>query len=246
MRIAHYLARCGVASRRKSEEIVSAGRVRLNGEVVRDLGRQVDPDEDRVEVDGRRVALHREHLTLAMNKPPGVVVTRDDPQERTTVYDLLPVEYAARARELVYVGRLDADTTGLLILTTDGEMANRLMHPRHHVEKAYRATIDRVLDDEDLELLREGIELEEFRAQPCRVTRKGGTARAAEYEVCIAEGKKRQVRRMFEALGAGVLALERTRIGALTLQQLGLGEGGVVKLAVDQVRKLEQDPRRKA
>lgn len=243
MRIAHYLARCGVASRRKSEEIIAAGRVKLNGEVVRDLGRQVEPDSDHVEVDGRRLVLPGEHLTLALNKPAGVVVTRDDPQGRTTVYDLLPVEFAGRARELVYVGRLDADTTGLLVLTTDGEMANRLMHPRHHVEKAYRATIDRVLDEEDLEVLREGIELEDFRAQPCRVARKGGTARAAEYEVCIAEGKKRQVRRMFEALGAGVLALERTRIGALTLQQLRLGEGSVVRLSPDQIRKLEQRPR---
>lgn len=234
MRISRFLARCGVASRRKSEEIVAAGRIALNGEIVTDLGRQIDPARDRVEVDGKLVELKEKGLTIALNKPKGVVVTRDDPQGRRTVYDLLPVQFGDRARELVYAGRLDLQTSGLLILTTDGDLVNRLVHPSRHLEKAYEVTLDRDLSGGELERLAEGIELEDGPSLPAKVR----GLRPKRYEVVLVEGRNRQVRRMMEMLGAKVYDLTRTRIGALSLRELKLQTGAVVALNENQLRKL--------
>ncbi len=219
MRISRYLARCGVASRRDSEAVVLAGRVRVNGVVIVNLAHQVNPAADRVELDGRPLVLAPAHLTLLMNKPRGVLVTRDDPKGRKTVYTLLSPGHAVRARELTYAGRLDYDTSGLLILTTDGELANRLVHPRYHVDKAYRARLDRGLTPAEITRLEAGIELEEATTLPCRVRPLRGGSDRDLYEIMLQEGRNRQVRRMIESVGAKVLELERTRIGGLRLEE---------------------------
>jgi 23S rRNA pseudouridine2605 synthase len=243
MRISHFLARCGVASRRKAEEIVRAGRVRLNGEVVLDLGRQVDPEKDVVLVDDKPIGLSSERLVLAMNKPVGVVVSRNDPQGKQTVYDILPAPFRPRAMELVYAGRLDFLTSGLLILTTDGELANRLTHPSQHLDKAYHVRIDRAFSNEELEELTSGVDLGECESLPCAVRPlKDPSPRVFSYEFVLQEGRNRQVRRMVEAMGAKVLELERVRVGGLTLEALGLRRGECRQLNEQELRLLEREP----
>ena len=237
MRIAHYLARCGVASRRKAEELVRAGRVVLNGEAITDLGRQVDPAADKVTVDGAPVRLEATHLTLVIHKPVQVVVSRTDPQGRRTIYDLIPPAHASRARELVYAGRLDYMTSGFQLLSTDGELVNRLTHPRHKVEKAYHVTTTRPLAEEELVRLREGIDLEDGRTLPCEVRALRGDG-PARYEFVLREGRNRQVRRMVEAVGARIASLTRTRVGGLSLATLALREGQAAVLDEAAIIKL--------
>lgn len=237
MRIARFLARCGVASRRDAEQLVLDGRVSLNGTVVTDLGRQIDPATDEVRFSGRRLQLKQDTLTLAMNKPRGVVVTRSDPQGRPTVYDVLPAPHKARARELVYAGRLDLDTSGLLILTTDGDLANRLVHPRHHVDKEYEMLLDRMLEEDQIRRLERGIALEEGRTLPARIVYTGKDERP-EYHMILQEGRNRQVRRMVEEVGCRVRRLRRVRIGGLSLVRLRLPEGEVQELSETEITQL--------
>ena len=226
LRIAKYLARCGVASRRKAEAIIREGRVSVNGEIAQDLGRQIHSARDLVEVDGRKAELESWPLTLAMNKPTGVVVTRGDPQGRKTVYDILPPQYAPRASELVYAGRLDIMTSGLLILSTDGGLIQRLTHPRHHLAKTYEVETGTPLSADDLDRLRRGVELEDGLALPTKARELG----PRRFEIVLTEGRNRQVRRMVEALGARVAQLRRTAVGGLRLDRLKLRKGEVREL----------------
>jgi 23S rRNA pseudouridine2605 synthase len=216
MRLAKYLAHAGVASRRAAEEIVRAGRVTLNGETVTDPARDTT-GADRVEVDGKRVsAAGHPKLVYAVNKPAGVVSTAKDPQGRPTVVALVP-----SSERLYPVGRLDADTTGLILLTNDGELANRLTHPRYGVPKTYRVTVWRPpVRDPALEALREGVELEDGPAAPAKVRRLAPNL----IEITIREGRKRQVRRMIEAVGHPTRALERVAFGPIRLGALKPGE----------------------
>lgn len=238
LRISHFLARAGVASRRKSEDIVREGRVALNGTVVVELGSRVDPGRDTVTVDGKPVRLEGTTVVLAMNKPRGVVVTRQDEQGRRTVYDLIPSEFARHVPALAYAGRLDIATSGLLLLTTDGELVNRLTHPRHAVEKTYHCSVDAPLSEDDLKRLREGIDLGEFRAQPCEVRPASIGGAGFQYELVLREGKNREIRRMMEALGRRVARLRRVAVGKLDLRSLRLPEGGVRALSPSEIRKL--------
>ncbi len=217
MRLARYIAHCGVASRRHAERLVTSGRVTVDGERVTDPARDVD-EHNNVEVEGRRI--HPEALEHhAVNKPVGVVSTAHDPEGRPKVVDLVP----SPAR-LYPVGRLDVVSSGLLILTNDGELANRLTHPSFEVEKAYRARVEGEVADEALRALRVGIELEDGRTSPAQVhvLRSGGET--TELEIVIHEGRKRQVRRMFEAVGHPVLGLERVRFGPIELGRLAPGD----------------------
>ena len=233
MRLAKYLAHAGVASRRTSEEIVFAGRVTVGGETVRDPARDVDGSLS-VEVDGKPVRVSTgQHAVYAVNKPRGVVSTASDPQGRPTIVSLVP-----SARRLYPVGRLDIDTTGLILLTDDGALAHRLTHPSFEVPRTYHAKVRRApVREGALRALREGVELDDGRTAPARVKRLG----ADRVELTIHEGRKRQVRRMLEAVGHPVVSLERVRFGPLWLG--GLEEGRHRRLTAPEVEKLRRPPR---
>jgi 23S rRNA pseudouridine2605 synthase len=229
MRLAKFLAHAGVASRRAAEEIVRAGRVTLAGEVVRDPARDVDDASD-VAVDGEPVGGAEERVVYALHKPAGVVSTASDPQRRPTVVDLVP----AGAR-LYPVGRLDADATGLILLTNDGELANRLMHPRHEVPRTYRATVaGGPVAEVALRRLREGVELEDGVTAPARVRRLAPDR----LELTLHEGRNRQVKRMCAAVGHPVRALQRVRFGPLALGDLAPGDHR--RLMSAEVERLRQ------
>lgn len=224
-RLQKYLARSGVASRRGAEDMIRAGRVRVNGSVVREMGVKV-ASEDRVEVDGRPVEPERPTWVL-LHKPAGYVTTREDPQGRPTVYDLIP----ERFHGLFHVGRLDLDSEGLLLLTNEGEVANRLMHPSHHVDRVYVVDVVGVPPREVIRRLKAGVELEDG---PARVhgleilakeaaTGGPGAADHARLRVTMREGRKREVRRLFEAVGHPVRRLVRERLGPIALEDLEPG-----------------------
>jgi 23S rRNA pseudouridine2605 synthase len=230
VRLAKYLAHAGVASRRASEQLVFAGRVTVGDEVVRDPARDVDGSIP-VAVDGRLVWVSNgQRAVYAVHKPRGVVSTAKDPQGRPTVVSLVP-----SARRLYPVGRLDADTTGLILLTDDGELAHRLTHPSFEVPRTYHAKVRHPpVREEGLKRLREGIELEDGRTAPARAKRLS----ADRVELTIHEGRKRQVRRMLEAIGHPVIALERVRFGPLWLGKLE--EGQHRRLTAPEIEKLRR------
>jgi 23S rRNA pseudouridine2605 synthase len=216
MRLAKYLAHAGVASRRAAEAIVAAGRVSVGGEIVTDPARDVD-EHAQVSVDGRPLEGPEPRITYALHKPVGVVSTARDTHGRPTVVTLVP----ARGLRLYPVGRLDADSSGLILLTNDGELANRLTHPGFEVPKTYRATLSgRSISDDSLQRLRDGVQLDDGQTAPAQVRRTG----EREIELTIHEGRNRQVRRMFAGVGHRVIALRRVRFGPLSLDGLGEGE----------------------
>jgi 23S rRNA pseudouridine2605 synthase len=224
MRLNAYLARAGVASRRGAEDLIRTGRVRVNGEVA-GLATFVEP-RDTVEVDGRPI--EPEPLTyVLLHKPAGVVTTARDPQGRPTVVGLVEHE-----RRIVPVGRLDADTTGALLLTNDGPLAHRLMHPRYEVDKVYEAEVEGEPSDEALAQLAEGVELADGTTSPARADRLG----PSRIELTIHEGRKHQVKRMLEAVGHPVSRLHRSRYAGLTLD--GLAPGEWRELTAEEVAKL--------
>jgi len=227
VRLAKFLAHGGVASRRRAEEIIGKGLVTVGGEVVTDPARNVGAEDD-VRVNGEPVAAEAREV-WAVNKPVGVVSTAREPGSRTPVVDL--VETEAR---LYPVGRLDADSSGLLLLTNDGELANRLTHPRYEVPKTYVAQLRKPISDRDLERLRKGIELEDGPTAPAQVKRRGDR----EVEIVLREGRNRQVRRMLEAVGNKVVALRRVGFGPLRLG--GLKEGSSRRLTKGEVAKLRE------
>ncbi len=214
-RLNRFLARRGVASRRGADELIADGRVTINGKVSR-LGAVVDPSVDRVSVDGRRIPARAVSVTIVLNKPVGVVTTRSDPYQRRTVMDLIePVP------GLVPVGRLDADSRGLLVLTTDGDLAHAVSHPRHGVTKRYLATLDRAIPAEQLDQLTAGVDLEDG---PARAVAARPSGSDSVVEVVMAEGRKREVRRLFAAIGYEVRDLVRVAVGPLELGALAEGE----------------------
>jgi 23S rRNA pseudouridine2605 synthase len=226
MRLNAYLARAGVASRRGADELIKAGRVLVNGEPGQ-LNTFVAA-RDRVEVDGKPVA--KQKLTyLLLHKPAGVVTTASDPQGRRTVVELVPGE-----PRVVPVGRLDADTTGALLLTNDGQLAHRLAHPRYEVEKVYEAELETELSDEALRALAEGVELEDGRTAPAKARRLGPKL----IELCLHEGRKHQVKRMCAAVGCPVVRLHRSRYAGLDLS--GLAPGEWRELSSEEVEELRR------
>jgi 23S rRNA pseudouridine2605 synthase len=224
MRLNAYLARAGVASRRRADELIKAERVRVNGEPGR-LDTFVSTG-DRVEVDGREVAAQPLSYLL-LHKPAGVVTTARDPQRRPTVVELVPAE-----PRVVPVGRLDADTTGALLLTNDGPLAHRLSHPRYGVEKVYEAQVEGDPDADALRRLREGVELEDGRTAPARARRPG----RGRVELVLHEGRKHQVKRMLAAVGHPVVHLHLSGYAGLTLA--GLEPGAWRELQPEEVERL--------
>jgi 23S rRNA pseudouridine2605 synthase len=228
MRLGKYLAHAGIASRRRAEDLVRAGRVSVGGITVRDPARDVD-EHSGVAVDGRPVAGAEPHEIWALNKPAGVVSTAKDTHGRRTVLDLLP-----RSEHRLYpVGRLDADTTGLILLTNDGELANRLMHPSFEVPKTYRVKVARPpVREGALHALRKGVELEDGMTAPALVRR----LHPGELDITIHEGRKRQVRRMCDAVGHPVKEIERIAFGPLRLGALPRGQAR--RLTAAETRRL--------
>lgn len=216
------LAAAGVASRRQAENLIASGRVSVNGAVITELGSKADPDTAVITLDGVPVDLHPEFIYILLNKPRGYTSTRRDPYAKRLVTDLIK-----DAGKLVYpVGRLDVDTEGLLILTNDGDFSFRITHPRHHVPKTYKVEAVGIIPQEELDHLMNGVLLEDGLTSPAEVALEAiNTARQTSIvDITITEGRKRQIRRMFDALGHPVIRLVRTRIGNITSGKLKAGE----------------------
>jgi len=228
MRIHRALARAGIASRRKAEELVAAGRVRVNGAVAR-TGQSVNPDADEITVDGQRVSAPPARQWILLHKPAGVVTTSSDPEGRTTVFDLVPPSPG-----LTYVGRLDYMTEGVLLLTNDGDAAHLLTHPKTGVERTYVAMV-RGNAPAAVTAARRGVELEDGLVRPEAIEARPSGNRMWELEITISEGRNREVRRLCEALGLEVLRLVRTRFGPI---QLGLLASGAARPLSGRERKL--------
>jgi pseudouridine synthase len=239
VRLQKILSHAGISSRRAAEDLIRQGRVEVNGQVVTELGTKADPARDEIRVDGRRLprtAPDRRYLLLY--KPRGVLSTRSDPHQRTTVIDLLA---RAGVRGYFYpVGRLDYESEGLMIVTNDGEFAERVMHPRYELERAYEAVVLGVPDARDLDRLQRGLVIEGRRTLPAKVrirgTRGAGEATQTTLELVLREGRNRQVRQMCDAIGHPVERLARTRIGTITDRRLRPGQ--LRDLTPDEIRAL--------
>jgi 23S rRNA pseudouridine2605 synthase len=239
-RLHKFLSRCGVASRREAEALILQGRITVNGRVVQELGLKIDPQRDRVALDGIHVK-PQPLVYIALNKPRGFITSVEDREGRPTVMDLLK-----GLKTRVYpVGRLDMDSEGLLLLTNDGELAFRLMHPRYHVEKRYLVKVKGNPPEKKLEKLRRGIRLEEEKRKgvfrktaPARIKVIKGRGKETVLEVVLKEGRKRQIRRMFQAIGHPVVSLVRVAIGNVTLE--GLPKGKYRHLTAREVQELKK------
>ncbi len=219
MRLHKFIAKSGLTSRRKAEAMISEGRVAVNTEVIKEMGTTIDPQFDKVVVDGRRIRIPPLRWAK-LNKPAGFLTTTKDDRGRPVIYDLLPHDL----QNLRYVGRLDYLTEGLLILTNDGDVANLLQHPRYGIEREYEVTVERELSETDLERLREGVKLEDGFARPSRIeANHSRDGRLKELKLVIKEGRNREVRRLIGAIGHSVAHLKRTRFGPIALGKLKVG-----------------------
>jgi 23S rRNA pseudouridine2605 synthase len=222
MRINRFLASAGIGSRRKCEDLIREGRVRINGEMLTALARFIDTDSDSVTIDGRTVESVRHRMILVLNKPLGVLSTASDDRGRKTVVGLArDMGYSER---LFPVGRLDRDTTGLLLLTNDGDLAYRLTHPRYKIEKRYLVRVEGLIDDRTVESIASGVDLGDYITRPCAVRIVARSSGSSTLEISLKEGKKRQIRRMFSESGHKVLELRRVALGDLEFADLEPGD----------------------
>lgn len=219
MRLQKIIAQAGVASRRAAEELIRSGAVTVNGQIVREMGSQADPEKDHVKVSGKLITTREPLAYVILNKPLGVVTTARDPEGRPTVVSLL----SGVRHRLFPVGRLDFDSEGLLLMTNDGDLAYRMMHPRYGVPKTYQVRVKGVLTDDQIARLERGVVLSDGRTSSCQVKKLRKGDANSWIAVTIREGRKRQVRRMIEGLGNRVLRLRRTNIGPLELGDLESG-----------------------
>jgi len=222
MRLQKYLASCGVASRRKCEELILNGKIEVNGSTVFELGTKVNPDKDEIKYNGKVVKLEDEKIYILLNKPIGYVTTAKEQFGRDMVLDLVKVN-----KRIVPVGRLDMYTSGALILTNDGDFVNKLTHPSHEIDKTYNVTLKGIVSKEEIEKLQNGVEIDDgYVTKPAKVKilKIDEEKKISRIQITIHEGKNRQVRKMCEAVGKRVLALHRCKIGTLDVKDLKLGE----------------------
>ena len=220
-RLQKYLANCGVASRRKCEEYIKQGKIKVNGEIVTELGTKINPEKDIIEFENKKIKQNSKNIYILLNKPIGYVTTADDQFGRDTVLDLVKVR-----ERIVPVGRLDMYTSGALILTNDGDFVYKVTHPKHEIEKTYTVTVKGIVQNSEVEQLRQGVKIEEYITKPAKVKiLKTDTEKdISRLEITIHEGKNRQVRKMCEAVGRKVLALHRSKIGNIGVKDLELGK----------------------
>ncbi len=219
VRLQKVLAAAGIASRRAAEQLIDERRVEVNGQVVVEQGRRVDPERDTIRVDGSHIPPPRRHLYLVLNKPLGVVCTMEDPEGRPTLTDLVP-----HRERLFHVGRLDTDTEGLIVLTNHGEFAHRLAHPSYEVSKTYLAEVEGVMENHALKRLEKGVTLDDGPVRPDKIRLVQRGADRTLLEVTLHEGRNRVVRRMMDAVGHPVRRLSRTAIGPIRLGRLKVGQ----------------------
>ncbi|WP_417911066.1 pseudouridine synthase [Candidatus Electronema sp. PJ] len=220
-RLQKIIAQAGICSRRRAEQLIVAGRVTVDGQIVTELGSKIDPAQAVITVDGKLLRREEKKICLLLNKPRGYVTTLSDPQGRPIVTDLLPPDMKVR---LFPVGRLDLDSEGALLMTNDGELANKILHPKFEVNKTYEATVRDLPKESELRRLAQGIIVDGQKTWPAQVrVLRQEQDRTTVVEIVIHEGKKRQVRKMFQAVGHPVLRLKRTAYGGLRLGEQGLG-----------------------
>lgn len=220
-RLQKYLANCGVASRRKCEEYILQGKVKVNGKIITELGIKINPEKDIIEFENKPVKESSKHIYILLNKPIGYVTTSDDQFGRDTVLDLVKVK-----QRIVPVGRLDMYTSGALILTNDGDFVYKVTHPKHEIEKTYTVTVKGIVQNSEVEQLRQGVQIEDYITKPAKVKiLKTDTEKdLSRLEITIHEGKNRQVRKMCEVVGRKVLALHRSKIGNIGVKDIELGK----------------------
>ena len=220
-KITKYLANCGVASRRKCEEYIKQGKIKVNGEIVTELGTKINPEKDIIEFENKKIKQNSKNIYILLNKPIGYVTTADDQFGRDTVLDLVKVR-----ERIVPVGRLDMYTSGALILTNDGDFVYKVTHPKHEIEKTYTVTVKGIVQNSEVEQLRQGVKIEEYTTKPAKVKilKTDIEKEISRLEITIHEGKNRQVRKMCEAVGRKVLALHRSKIGNIGVKNIELGK----------------------
>ena len=234
IRLQKYLAECGIASRRKSEEYILEGKVKVNGKVVTELGTKVNPQTDEIYFKNKKIEPVEEKIYILINKPIGYVTTTNDQFNRDTVLDLIK----GINKRIVPVGRLDMYTSGALILTNDGDFIYKVTHPSHEINKTYTATLRGYITEEEIQELRDGVKIEDYITSPAKVKilKIDEEKNISRIEITIHEGKNRQVRKMWETIGKKVVALHRTKIGNLDVKSLKIGEWRYLKK--DEIKTL--------
>lgn len=241
LRLQKYLADCGVASRRASEKLISAGRVKVNGKTIKEMGFIVDEENDVVEYDGEVLKPVTKKIYIMLNKPVGFVTTVSDDKGRNTVLDLV----SDIGDRIFPVGRLDYDTEGLLLLTNDGDMTYKLTHPKNDIPKTYVAEVTGNISMDTIVALRRGVVIDGYKTRPAQVEVIGATQYGTKLEITIHEGKNRQIRKMFEALDCTVKRLKRTKEGSLVLGHLPLGKWRKLSESeVNMLKKIGMEPKK--
>jgi pseudouridine synthase len=219
MRLNKFLSTAGIGSRRKCDDYITEGRISVNGEIVKTLGIKIDEFRDNIAFDGKEVKSEQKLVYLILNKPKGVITSAKDEYERNTVLDLIPLNV-----RIFPVGRLDQDTTGLLLLTNDGELSNKLMHPKFKIPKTYHVLLDKIIHPKDKYYFERGILLDDRKTAPCKLSEIRIIDNCSFLEIILHEGRKRQIRRMFDELGYKVVELDRIAFGPLNLSGIKKGE----------------------
>ncbi len=221
IRLQKYIADCGITSRRKAEELIKQGKIKVNGQIVYELGTKINPQKDMVLYQDKKIKEKEKNVYILLNKPIGYVTTVKDQFKRPSVLDLVKVK-----QRVVPVGRLDMYTSGALILTNDGDFVYQVTHPKHEIDKTYTVTIKGIVTEQDVELLKNGVKIEEYTTKPAKVKilKTDLEKNSSRLEIIIHEGKNRQIRKMCEAVGYPVLALHRSKISGIGVKDLPLGK----------------------
>jgi 23S rRNA pseudouridine2605 synthase len=233
IRLNRFMAQSGVAARRKCDELITQGKVKVNGEIVSELGLVIDEEQDTIEYDGKILSQPSEYTYVVLNKPSDVITAVDDKYRRKTVVELVEI-----AKRIYPVGRLDYNTTGVLLLTDDGDLTNKLLHPRFKASKIYTVLLDKRLRPVDLHHLQKGIEIEDYKTQPCKIREIRAIDNCSFLEIELREGRKRQIRLMFEQLNYVVEKLDRISFAGITYK--GLKQGQWRYLTDKEVERLKQ------